>query len=349
MTAPLIGFYYLAMSNRKKISITASAALIIAIVFNLLSCSSQKTLKQVVDSVPAKNFENYDFSVDMELIDRLNASSDMVMDYLRKYDDPNGNYSLLVLEDKERSILKEYLDLLPENYLDVFKERLLGIYVVDNFLGSGMADYVISKEGLIYTILVLNPYLFSTSLSEMLTYKENTIYKTETGDIKANIKLSGNFLGLLYILLHEGTHILDYALRISPYVEPGMAQFQEAKKNSSPFSEETWDDYDKPKPGFQASYQGRISFYSEDENVKVPRKEAKQVYEELAGLPFVSVYSYSNWAEDLAEYAAFYILTQTQGLDYSINVVENGQTMFTLRPFDNPKVRARAANLDFLN
>ena len=57
------------------------------------------------------------------------------------------------------------------------------------------------------------------------------------------------------------------------------------------------------------------------------------MYQGLSKTPFVSLYSCQMWAEDLAEFVAFYHLHHKLGQPYSISVLKNGKTVYRYEPF----------------
>jgi hypothetical protein len=312
----------------------------------LLSCRTTQSLKELVESIPAKNLEYYDFSPMTDVAQRLNVSSDVVMSYLDEYDNPNGDYMLYEPTVSERTLFGEYLELLPDRYQTVMAERLVGIYFVENFISSGMTDYVLSESNEVYVTLVLNPIVFDKKLSELLTYKENTIYRADGNDAEVKIEVTGDYSGLLYILAHECTHIIDYVDRITPYVEPGINILLGENKKAAPFTKAHWLDYYEPIDPVE--YGDSLRFYSTDEDQKIPATVMADVYTELESTPFVSLYSYLSWAEDLAEYCTMFHFTQHLGLSYTIRVLEEGKIVFEYEPFTNPRILKRGEALDFL-
>ena len=196
---------------------------------------------------------------------------------------------------------------------------------------------------MIYTILILNPVAFDKDFSQLLTYKEKTNYALDDGNFDVEIEVSGGYPGILYILSHECTHITDYVDGITPYVEPGLFKLFGENDNAAVFTHECWENYYEPK--HPPEYKERLKFYWTEENEKIPGAELPLVYAELATTPFVSLYSYLTWAEDLAEYCTMYHLTQNLGSTYTIRLTNNGAPVLEYRPFDNPLVLGRAEHL----
>jgi hypothetical protein len=129
-------------------------------------------------------------------------------------------------------------------------------------------------------------------------------------------------------------------------VKPGILALFGEKTKQLEFTKECWVDYYTPKTPLE--YRERLTFYRTEEDEMIPAGELSEVYSELSASPFVSLYSYLSWAEDLAEYCAMYHLTQNLGLSYEISLVTDGEAIFEYRPFDSPSLLRRASHLEFL-
>ena len=314
----------------------------------IFSCFSGVSNQGSIKNTPAKQFENYIFDSETELLDRLNNSGDLVLDYLKKMDG-DETYTFYELSDSEQSLLNKYLELLPENFKEILNSRLIGIYFVNDFLGSGLADYVVSEQGELYYLLVFNQSILNKSLSELVSYKENTCFRIDNSELSMDISLSDEYAGLLYILLHEVTHIYDYANRITPYTEPHLKELIGEKEDSSPFTDKFWSDYYKMNDSLKISYKDKIHFYGENDESKISNNEMINLYRELETTPFASVYSYLSWAEDFAEYVTYYHLTQNLNMKYAIRILEGDHLLFEYEPFSNQIVLDRVRDLAFLN
>ena len=93
----------------------------------LFSCTNDPDIDDIRDIIPAKNSDNYQFNADTRIIERLNHSDKMVLDYLKNMDG-DESYTYYKLSPEERILLDEYLQLLPGHYIEILKNKLLGIY-----------------------------------------------------------------------------------------------------------------------------------------------------------------------------------------------------------------------------
>lgn len=269
----------------------------------------------------------------------------MVLNYIRQIDGVS-DYDLYTLTDEEKRMFGEYIELLPSLYREVLQERLLAIYFVEDLVTSGLTDFVLSDSDDVYSILFINPKVFELTISELITFKDQSCFIYDHEGPILQIDVSGDYSGLLYILMHEATHIVDYALGITPYTDKSLKQLHLVRKDESDFVSRIWQDYDETVEYLFLSFPEKLNFYSTDEDDKVSFDHLLGIYQELRNSPFVSLYSTINWAEDLAEYATFYYFTNDLNMDYKITIRENGTTIFDYSPFSSSLVVQRADFLD---
>lgn len=218
-------------------------SLIISVI--LSSCVSQKQedLFIKVKSIPAKNYSSYSFNPDSTLLSRVRDTPDFILDYLKNMDTVDY-YTSYTPTSEEMDLIEEYLDLLPPLNRKIMKEKLLGIYFVSNFTGSGMADYAVDDDRNIYTLLFLNPDTLKVRINEWMDYRENTSFIEENDEIRIEVECGNNYLALLYILLHESTHIVDYINSITPYTEWTSSQIRKEHVNmNNKFIKGIWTGY----------------------------------------------------------------------------------------------------------
>lgn len=159
-------------------------------------------------------------------------------------------------------------------------------------------------------------------------------------DFEVNINCGTNYNGFLYILLHESTHLVDYIERITPYVEDEFKDEQHAIEKNH-FVNNVWQNYNTPIDDYNFTEQKNITFYNINNGPKIKITDAVKTYQELSTTPFVSLYGSQNWAEDLAEYMAFYHLTQILKQPFDIQVYENKKRIYQYEPFSSRLVLKR--------
>ena len=296
--------------------------------------------------IKAKNLKFYEFNRQSDLPDRIGTAPDFVLDYWSQQD--GRQYAAHDLSPEERDIFRQCLADLPETYKTILKERLIGIYVVDDFLGSGLADYVLDENDRVYTILLFNPLVLQDNLTDLVTRKENTCFIPDRPDMSIAVNLDDRLPGLLYILMHEATHIVDYVNRCTPYVEPDILKIKGNFSEPRPFTDRLWADYTRFRDDCVFAYKDQVTFYGMSQGPKITISAAADVYRAMAGVPVASLYGTFNWAEDFAEYMTFRYLTKEKGTDYTITVSDKGKIVFQYQPFENEQVADRERDLPLL-
>lgn len=320
---------------------------IFSVATTFISCDSDRSFADKIYKMPMRHLENYDFNSESSFSQRLNLSGDMVLRYLQDMDaDPT--YTLYNPTKSEKTMLEEYFNLLAAPVYNLCKERLVGIYFIDGFYGSGLTDFIYGEEGEIYTILALNPSVLHKSISELFTFKDSSCFKNDNKEIRLEIEISDVYSGLLYILFHEAAHIVDYVAGDTPYVHRTMKRLGIVNKGEAPFTEQYWSDYNIPDDSVNLRYRESLKFYSEKDKKLISDDDMIQVYGELENSPFCSLYSTVNWAEDYAEYVSLYHMTQILDLNYTIRIYQKKSLVYEYSPFENELILQRAKHLYLL-
>ena len=313
----------------------------------IASGPDDEDFKKELMQEPAHNFSYYDdfFDPSSSLVDRIRTEDQFVLEYLMDFDNKD-NYSFYEPTEKQKELLDEYFKLLPLKYQEKLSERLLAIYFVNDYVASGMTDYVLEKNSDdIYTILIFNSALIDHPMDSWITKKENTCFIDDDESIDIEIDIDSEYTGLLYILIHECTHVMDYTTEITPYTEPDIGKLKNTMDNTSPFTEGVWTDYRNPQGENDFFLRDKISFYGFKNGPLLSEEFAIDIYTNLMKSKFVSLYGSTNWAEDLAEYMTYYHLTQKLGLEYSITVYFDDSLVFRYAPFNNDDILSRIDDL----
>jgi hypothetical protein len=222
------------------------------------------------------------------------------------------------------------------------RERLIGIYFIKGYQASGMTDFVLDPAGDdIYCIMFLNPETMEHNMQEWVTHKENTCFIDDDPATEIRIRLSDEYTGLLYILAHECTHVVDYSTHVTPYTEPAIGKLLGRMDAASAFTDDVWTDYRTPAADCDYQMREDISFYGFGGGPLLSDTAAVGIYSGLAGSPFVSLYGSLSWAEDLAEYMCFNHLVNHLGIEYKIEVIRNDSLIFEYEPFSRQQVAGR--------
>jgi hypothetical protein len=292
---------------------------------------------------PVHRYEHYSFNSKSPVTSRTSLPPDMVLRHLQNLDN-RPDYAGYMPTRQELRGLEQAISMLPPLNRSMVNKRLLGIYFIPNFMGSGLTEWVIDERGVVYGFMVLNPLLLRLDASELLTLKERTCFITDDPAYSIRINAGSSCSSLLYILLHESTHLADYVLHITPYVDGEMNEYLERHITRTPYTDTIWKAYNKPVATL--SFSGRVSFYG----IKKPGlklSESLRIYQDLAHSPFASLYGSQTWAEDLAEMESFYHITEILKQPYVITVWKGRQLLLSVRPMDSPAVRRRLPAMDF--
>jgi len=291
---------------------------------------------------PSHNLKNFSPNFKSPLAARIQKIPDFYLRYMR-WNDNDQTYTSYEDAPAERALLTDYLGKLPAVIQQVMRERLLAIYYVKNFRGSGWTDIALDENdpSRLYLVLVLNPDVLHNDLSAWLTKKENTCFAPDDPTVKVEINAGHAYQGLLYILLHEGTHMVDYIHRWTPYTQDPVRLLFGLSATATSFTYGWWTAYSTPVSLYDFPERTRITFYGLSGPPKLKISEALSAYRHLAQGPFVSLYGSLNWAEDLAESSAFYFLTQKLKQPYEITYSQNGKSVFQFSPCDSAKVKER--------
>lgn len=270
----------------------------------------------VVSDSSIRRLANYDFDAKAPLAARARPIPGFVLDYIRRLDDC-PEYRDHALTAEERRLLAAYLALLPPSYQSVLRERLVAIYFVEGAKGGGLTEYVFDAQGDIYAIVILNPKVLHRGVSEWLTYKENSCFRSTDSGGRIAVDCGGKYRALIYVLLHEASHIVDYITKVTPFVEKDLLTLSGFKPGPREFVSGAWLDYDLPRPFYDDSRRRDVTFYGID-GPRLDDTDAPHLYSWLGRTPFVSLCASGNWADDFAEYVAFQHLTTALRQPYRI-------------------------------
>lgn len=306
-----------------------------------VSCKSQ--VKNQLD--PVHKLENYSFNKKSSLLDKIQPTPGFVLDYLI-YLDSKSNYRDYKLSQKETEIMSEHLSLIPGSYKEILRERLIGIYFIENFWGGGMTDFVVGTNNDIYTIIYLNPILLNMTLNEAFLLKEKSCYIRDNNNYKLEVNISDEFNGILYILLHEMTHAVDYIENITPFTHKSLLNYIK-EEGSKDFISNVWTDYSTINSKYKSPIFDRITFYGFNNGPYINIKDSIELYKELEKTPFLTPYSTFSWAEDIADLYSIYYLTSELNCNFEISVKINDKVAYTYTPFKRELIKKRVEMIVF--
>ncbi|HEX6738336.1 MAG TPA: hypothetical protein VF310_08700 [Vicinamibacteria bacterium] len=228
----------------------------------------------------------------------------------------------------ERRKLVDALEALPPLQRRVLRERLRTVSVLDGIPNTALTSTVNPDEPYRLFDITLRAGILSESVSQFLTWKERGCFEAAGSSRSVSIE-AGELDGVLYVLLHEASHVVDSSLGMSA--------------SGAPFVEGVWSEATVLAPAYRGSLLERITFRAGGEVLPIARAEA--VYAALAKTPFVSLYASRNWHDDLAESVAWYHLAEKRQQPYRIVVRDGQKEAFTYEPLKSTLVRQRLERL----
>jgi len=314
----------------------------ISLVLAFFTCYIITARKTAID--PVHFLKNHTFHHSLPVVERTGAIPSNILNHMRNFDS-RPDYSGYNPDQADLKIINSSINLLPGHIRKLLNGHLLGIYFINDFLGSGLTDWITDENGNFYCYMVINPLSLKTDLSDYITQKEATCFKNDSETIRISIDCGGGHKGFLYILLHESVHVVDYITHITPYVEDAVLPFRGEIPDSTPLTENIWEGYDRPVYDFVMRKQ--ITFYGLNKGPKILISDASKLYKGLSQTPFVSLYSTMNWAEDIAEFLTFYHLTAILGKPYKISIFNKNKQIYSCEPMLNPLVKKRFETIKF--
>lgn len=291
---------------------------------------------------PVVRLETYSFDPSVPLAERIGPPTPFLLEWLKKYDG-RDDYLPHAPTAEERRMLTGWLRRLPAKMRDTLDKRLIGIFLVDNFLGNGLAEMVLDPAtGEKYSWVTLNAGGFGKTLSETLSEREASSFIGGGVSVECGGREPA---GIFYSLTHELTHAYDYTAGITPYVEP---EWYEAVSGRPPRPEpawEIWKGYRTPRPEHDFAARKRLSFYGFGGGPKLRASEAAAVYESLAASPFVSLYGSQNWAEDAVELMVYASTRRLLGSACRVKYKGPGGMTASFKPGETAAARAEALYL----
>lgn len=226
---------------------------------------------------------------------------------------------------------------LPLRHREILRTRLRGISFLEGMPNNALTSVV--EVGRVDMFdLTIRAGVLGETISELVTRKERTIF--DRGDSRLELSIdAGGGDAILYVLLHEGAHMVDRSLRMTP--EPGSSG--SGQPAVSPLLREAWSSRTEiADPAVRAVLGGLAYRHS---GAVVGIRQARMIYETLAHSSFASLYGSANWNEDIAELLAWHHLTQVLGQPYEIAIRDGDATVYAVEPMKNSRVAARTTYL----
>jgi len=241
------------------------------------------------------------------------------------------------LTSAEKEKVTSAFALLPPLHQRILKQHLLSISFMDNMPNTALTSPVDPVGGIKMFNITFRGGLLNENVSEWATWKENSCF-TPAADSSYKVRVEGgNMDAMIYVLLHEATHIVDVVTGITPHPEDA-----DAVAEPTAFTKDIWRLMNKPAEPYIDSLLEQTRFRS---GKPVSISLAPDVYAKLSKTPFPSLYATAAWSEDAAELVSIYHMTTRLKQPFYVVVTKNNVEVARFEPMKNPLVKARLAQL----
>ncbi|WP_206106075.1 hypothetical protein [Olivibacter sp. XZL3] len=190
------------------------------------------------------------------------------------------------LTDLEIQKVEKAFALLPPLHRKILQEHLYSISFMDNMPNTALTSPIETADSTKKFNITFRAETLHETISEWATWKENTYY-IQPEDSAYRIKVDGGKLdAIVYILLHEATHVVDAVLNITPHPDD-----KDVVVEPTPFTSGIWYKMNVPNKEFIIPSLEKTRFRS-GKSVSVCHVSA--VYSSLQQTPFVSLYSMAS-------------------------------------------------------
>ena len=278
--------------------------------------------------------QKLDYSLRKDPSQRIQIAPESVFKSFREAGMKPVNHTLTPTE-KEK--VNHAFTLLPPLHQRILKQHLQSISFMDNMPNTALTSPVDKSGATKMFNITFRASLLDEDISQWATWKENTCFKQEA-DSNYSVRVEGGKMdGIIYVLLHEATHIVDVVTGITPHPEDANAIVE-----PTPFTKDIWRLMNKPADPYIDSLLEQTRFRS---GKPVPISLAPDVYSQLSKTPFPSLYAMAAWSEDIAELATIYHLTNKLNQPFYIVVTKNNVELARFEPMKNALVSQRLDQL----
>jgi hypothetical protein len=292
-------------------------------------------------------FQRLQSNLSVPVSARIQKMPPDMLKVLQDYDQSIGmrrsdQYVARMATVQELALINSYIALLPYSYQNIFNKKLLAVYLVDGLSGAGLTDWVIDRDGHTYYYQVFNSSLLKVSLDDWLTYKENAYFESSVTSPAIRVQTNTAYKALMYGLLHEGAHIVDFELGVTPFMDPLHRRLNGRAKETSAFTDAVWLQRTQPATRYEFKRRGDLNVYGEFANKGLlPRYELAEMFSQLIQTPFVTFYSGTSWNEDFADSMTYQLIEKRLGGAVSVDLVSQGKIIEHYEPVKTPQAKLR--------
>jgi len=284
------------------------------------SCASRKdTLHKRLAENPIRSIQYWGEHWKVRpLSKRIEPAPKELVDYLRMenelYNFPEKPVSVPPTPEFFKAF-KAIESQLPKPVKQLVKERLIGIFIVNDLGSSGFAEAIADRDGEEkFAIIVLDrDVLLKRKANEWATWKENSIFRSKEADgVTLNMVIEteeNNTVvnAIRYILLHELGHVLGLISKAHPSWLPSKAPI----KDIYPFARISWKLTERSKfvSRFEEGFPERklVQYYT-FEKAPLSSDQIVDIYDKFQkNTNLVSMQAVTSMWEDFAESFTIYV------------------------------------------
>ncbi len=326
--------------NSAKYIRTALKTVICALCVFTTFASFSQSIKRVLKKASLRAVQQKaGFDPEKSFIDRVDNTPD---DVLKMFREEGMSPTKHQLTKQELEIVASAFKVLPPLHQRVLKQHLKSFSFLDNMPNTALTSPVVVKRGINLYHITFRAGILHQNITEWINEKERTCFEGGDSTIKVSIE-AGLLSAFIYILLHEGTHVVDGSLQLN--LVDSVGGKPKPNKFIASFSKGIWKNYNTLSWPVTDSIALQSRFRLNGRRYKVD--EAVAVYQSLSKTPFVSLYSTASWHEDLAELLTVYHLTNYLKQPFRVVVSKNGKEMFNYEPMKSATVQQRLALLNY--
>lgn len=228
-----------------------------------------------------------------------------------------------VVTPSERIVIRDALARLAPRQRDVLRKRLHAIYFIDGLPNNAMTFPDGGKQPAQMFSIAVRAGALHESVSDLITRKERTLFDATGSELSVEVE-AGNLNALVYVLLHEATHVL------------ALSDEATALRNS--LLSGIWQDDRLPLEEYREPILMIVLWRS---GRAIPIAEADKIYDALDRTPFISVYGSTSSHDDLAELVAWTELTGRLRQPYRILLSSGPKIIRVIEPAKSERVRKR--------
>lgn len=298
----------------------------VILAFHLSGSFAQKNALQIVQ-------QKYALDPNKPLFSRVSTTPD---DVLKMFRDAGMSPTQHKLTNEEKQIVVKAFAALPPMHRRVLKQHLKSISFLDNMPNTALTSRIVKEDSVNLYHITFRAGILHQTISEWATEKEQSCFTRN--DTTCSISIEAGLLNALtYVLLHEGTHVIDGSIHLISI--DTIAGSPKPNAFTAAFSKGIWGNINII--GWPMNDSTILSNRFRSGSHPLPPSEATGMYKALGTTPFVSLYATASWHEDLAELLTIYHLTTFLHQPFKVVVKKNSEEIFRYEPMKNPAVAER--------